>query len=203
MEFIDIDGGAWSRIDRTIHFRAERLARSGAVPVMDADDIAQDLRLDLFRRAEQFDPGRASFATFADRVTAHRIATLATPTAQRRAEREMLSLDAPVKRADGSDRETLGDMLAASDALAGPGSAEHDCTVAMRHDVRRLLRALSPACSMVAVALAHMTPTEIARTLGLHRSTVYARITAIREAAAAMGLGEYVGARPTLAPARR
>ena len=203
MEFTDLDSATWSRIDRTIRYRAELLARSGAVPGMTADDIAQELRLDLFRRAQQFNPERASFPTFADRVTAHRIATLAASTAQRRAERATLSLDAPVEGADAAARETLGDMLAAGDALSGPERAEHDREHAMRHDVGRLMRALSPACRVVAVALGHMSPTEITRALGLHRSTVYARIAAIRETAAAMGLDGYLGAPPTLAPSRR
>ena len=73
---------AGSRVARTIRVRAERLARSGAVPGMDADDIAQDLRLDLVGRSPRYDAARASFETFADRVTANRIATLAAPTAR-------------------------------------------------------------------------------------------------------------------------
>ena len=36
---------ARSRVSRNILIRAERLARSGSVPGMDAEDIEQDLRL--------------------------------------------------------------------------------------------------------------------------------------------------------------
>ncbi|MDZ7711031.1 MAG: hypothetical protein U5K36_14050 [Roseovarius sp.] len=40
-----------TRISRNIRIRAARLARSGTVPGLDVDDIEQELRLDLIRRA--------------------------------------------------------------------------------------------------------------------------------------------------------
>ena len=111
---------AGSRVARTIRVRADRLARSGAVPGMDADDIAQDLRLDLVERAPRYDPARASFETFADRVTANRIATLASPTARLRAERGMRDLhEASGASADGEGLR-LADTLPESSALPAP-----------------------------------------------------------------------------------
>lgn len=64
---------ARSRVSRNITIRAERLARSGALPGMDAEDIKQDLRLHLYRRDDSFDPARGHYDTFADRVLANRI----------------------------------------------------------------------------------------------------------------------------------
>ena len=61
---------ARSRVSRNIIIRAERLARSGSVPGMDAEDIKQDLRLHLYRRDDRFDPSRGQYDTFADRVLA-------------------------------------------------------------------------------------------------------------------------------------
>lgn len=77
---------ARSRVSRNITIRAERLARSGSVPGMDAEDIKQDLRLHLYRRDEKFAPSRGQYDTFADRVLANRIATLAAPTERLRAD---------------------------------------------------------------------------------------------------------------------
>jgi len=187
---------------RTIRIRADRLARSGAVPGMDADDIAQDLSLDLLERGRRFDPGRASFPTFVDRVTAHRVASLAAPTARLRAERAMLDLDAPLDGDGQGSTETLGDRLAETAALDG---ARPDTTAAheLREDVNRLLRALPPALRAVAEALREMSVAEAARALNLHRSTIYARIAAIRAIAVELGLQHYLGVDPTVPSAGR
>jgi DNA-directed RNA polymerase specialized sigma24 family protein len=184
---------AGSRVARTIRVRADRLARSGAVPGMDADDIAQDLRLDLFERAPRYDSTRASYETFADRVTANRIATLASPTARLRAERGMRDLHGPSGKGDGEGLP-LADTLPESSALHAAERAEADVALGLRRDVSRLLAALPPACRQVAVALVEMSPTEAARALGLNRCTIYARLASIRAAARALGLEDYVRA---------
>ena len=98
-----------TRISRNIRIRAARLARSGAVPGLDAEDIEQELRLDLIRRARNFDPAKSSFDTFADRIVANRVATLASSTMAMHAERAMLCIDAPVSDDDGG--LTLSDVL--------------------------------------------------------------------------------------------
>ena len=184
---------AGSRVARTIRVRADRLARSGAVPGMDADDIAQDLRLDLIERAPRYDPARASFETFADRVTANRIATLASPTARLRAERGMRDLHGASGASDDGEGLPLADTLPESSAMHAAERAEPDMAFGLRRDVSRLLAAL-PAGRQVAVAMAEMSPTEAARALGLNRCTVYARLAAIRAAALALGLEDYVRA---------
>jgi RNA polymerase sigma-70 factor (ECF subfamily) len=48
-----------------------------------------------------------------------------------------------------------------------------------------------------------MSPTEAAEALGIHRSTVYARLGTIRKAAEALDLAAYLGAAPTVSEARR
>ena len=180
-----------TRVSRNIRIRAERLARSGSVPGMDADDIAQDLRLDLIERAPRYDSGRASFETFADRVAANRISTLAAPTARIRAERRMRDLHGPCVSPEGEGLP-LADTLPESGGLHAPETAEPDVAFGLRRDVGRLLAALPPACRQVAVALSEMSPTEAARALGLNRCTIYARLASIRTAALALGLEEYV-----------
>lgn len=193
---------AGSRVSRTIRVRADRLARSGAVPGMDADDIAQDLRLDLVERAPRYDPARASFETFADRVTANRIATLASPTARLRAERGMRDLHGASGASDDGEGLPLADTLPESAALHAVETVEPDVAFGLRHDVGRLIAALPPACRQVAVALSEMSATEAARALGLNRCTIYARLASIRAAALALGLEDYVrGPRHFAAPA--
>ncbi|SHF40469.1 RNA polymerase sigma factor, sigma-70 family [Ruegeria intermedia] len=190
-----------TRISRNIRIRAARLARSGAVPGLDAEDIEQELRLDLIRRAKNFDPAKSSFDTFADRIVANRVATLASATAAMRAERAMLCIDAPVGDDDGG--LTLSDVLPEAAALDpvdefliahGPG---------LRGDVGRLLAALCPATRQVAMAVSQLSISEAARALGVHRSTIYERLGRIRAIATEMGLDGYFEAAPTVAAPRR
>ena len=67
------------RVTDNIRFNASGLARIGAVPGMERDDIQQDLVVDLLHRSKKFNPTLASFQTFADRVVAHRISSLTSP----------------------------------------------------------------------------------------------------------------------------
>ena len=194
---------ARSRVSRNITIRAERLARSGSVPGMDAEDIKQDLRLHLYRRDDKFDPSRGQYDTFADRVLANRIATLAAPTERLRAERAWIDFNTPSEgRGDGETlplAETLPDSVAPHAAVA----RAPDEAFGLVRDVRRLLAGLTPTCRDVALALIDMSPTEAAEALGIHRSTVYARLGTIRKAAEALDLAAYLGAAPTVSEARR
>ena len=70
-------------------------------------------------------------------------------------------------------------------------------------DVQRLLAGLTPTCRALALALIDMSPTEAAEALGIHRSTVYARLATIRKAAEALDLAAYLGTAPTVSEARR
>lgn len=199
----DLLTDAQSRISRNIRIRANRLARSGAVPGMDAEDIAQELRLDLIRRHNMFDPTRASYETFADRVVANRIASLAAATARIRAERAMQDLYAPIEGDAAEAGLTLADILPETAGLHAPELGGNEERLGPCHDVRRLLQGLAPACRAIALALAQMSASEAAHLLGVHRSTVYARLATIREAALARGLQEYLRPDPTPVPARR
>lgn len=203
MEHLSLITDARSRVSRNITIRAERLYRSGAVPGMDAEDIGQDLRLHLLRRRDRFDPERGQFDTFADRVLANRVATLAAPTARLRAERTMVDFDTPVAGSTSDETRPLAEVLPESTALHPPVAREADEAFGLVRDVRRLLASLTPACRAVALALVELSPTEAAEALGIHRSTIYARLGTIRTAALDMGLAAYLGAAPTLPPARR
>lgn len=190
-----------TRISRNIRIRAARLARSGTVPGLDAEDIEQELRLDLIRRAQNFDPAKSSFDTFADRIVANRVATLASATAAMRAERAMLCIDAPVGDDDGG--LTLSDVLPEAAALDPVDEFSLAHSPGLRGDVGRLLAALCPATRQVAMAVSQLSISEAARALGVHRSTIYERLGRIRVIATEMGLDGYFEAAPTVAAPRR
>jgi RNA polymerase sigma factor (sigma-70 family) len=151
------------------------------MPGMDADDIAQDLFLDLWRRRAAFDPSRASFATFADRVIAHRVASLLCSTARLRAERQHLSLD------DGAERPVLADSLPDPQAVS-----EVDQALAL--DVRRFLEELPPALRRCCDLLLTPNLRAASAEAGLHRSTIYENARRLRRLAERAGLRNYVAA---------
>lgn len=171
-----------ARILKHIRDTAKRLARSGRIPGMDADDIAQDLFLDLWRRRDAFDPGRATFATFADRIISHRVATLASPTARLRAERQHIGFDGP---ADGDDRPALTDTLADPKA---PSEVERALSI----DVRRFIGGLPPALQRCCELLLTPNLRAASAEAGLHRSTVYENARRLRKLAERAGLRDYV-----------
>lgn len=192
-----------SRVSRNIMVRAARLVRSGAVPGMTAEDIAQDLREHLWRRDGAFDLTRGSYDTFADCVIANRIATLASPTERLRAERTWVSFDEPTQQKEDGAPLPLSETLAEADGLNGPASRPADESFGLARDVRRLRGALTPTCRAMADVLVDLTPTEAAHALGVHRSTIYARLASMRSVAIARGLEVYLGATPTVpAPSR-
>jgi hypothetical protein len=110
METSNRDGGIDRRVMDNIRFNARHLARGRTIPGMEMEDYEQDLVADLLHRRRVFDPRLASFATFADRVVGHRISAMTSPTLRLKAERNSVSLDAPVLDEDGNE-QTLLDLL--------------------------------------------------------------------------------------------
>jgi DNA-directed RNA polymerase specialized sigma24 family protein len=177
-----------------IRSTAKRLARSGRIRGMDAEDIAQDLFLDLWRRCPAFDPTRASFPTFADRIIAHRAASLTAPTQQTQAQRRQIGIDDPV---DGPDGCTLADTL--SDPGA-PGELDHGLAL----DLRRFIASLSPALQRCCAILAEPNIRLAAAQAGSHRSSLYENAHRLRRRAEEMGLRIYLaGPRQISTPAGR
>lgn len=184
MEQFTRDAAMAPRTLKHIRNTARRLAHSRSVPGMDAEDIEQDLFLDLWHRRGAFDPTKATFATFADRVIAHRVATLTSPTACRKAERQQVALDDFV---DGDDQQTLADTLADPAALGEVGQA-------ITLDMKRFIASLPPALQRCCTIL--MTPNrrDASMEAGIHRSSVYESAHRLRKLAEAAGLKEYISA---------
>ncbi len=145
---------------------------------MDGDDIEQDLFLDLWHRRVNYQPDRAGFATFADRIVAHRVASLATLNAGRQAERQIVSLD-------GAGGDEDGGTLPDHEALS-----EGDLALAI--DVHRFVAGLSPALQCCCALLLAPNRQEAALESGLHRSTMYENARRLRSLAERAGLKIYV-----------
>jgi len=184
MEQIVGNAGLDARTLKHIHRTAKRLDRTGGVPGMDAEDIEHDLILDLWRRRRAFDPNRGSFRTFADRLIAHRVATLTCPTTRLCAEQVTVCLDAPLDELEGA---TLADTIA--QPTSGDGA---DVDLGMALDVRRFVQGLTPALQRCCSILMAPNVAEAAAAAGLHRSSVYECAERLRKLATAAGLHDYV-----------
>ncbi|MBF9055707.1 hypothetical protein HKCCA1065_03680 [Rhodobacterales bacterium HKCCA1065] len=180
-----------SRINRNINIRAARLAHSGAAPGLDAEDIAQELREEVLRRAEQFDPDRACFDTFVDRIVKNRIADLARQSQAAKASRKTQSFATPILAQDGHEGLTLADTLSETSPAFGADDFAATHGAGLKSDVARFLASLCPSSRCIAIAVSQGSVSDAARILGLHRSTIYERLSAIRKAAIAMGLDGY------------
>src|SRR6266540_3071388 len=179
MQTID-SAGIDARLMNCIRFHAWSLIRRRAQPGMDLGDYQQDLLADLLHRRRAFNPRVASFATFADRVISHRSSTLATATARTKAEREWISLEAPV----GS---TVDVKLTLVECLPDE-SAPIDDACAIRIDLGRFVAGLTlPLRDCCDILLAENI-SRGARAAGINRSTAYERIGKLREQARARGL---------------
>ena len=165
-----------------IRSTAKRLARSGRIRGMDAEDIAQDLFLDLWGRCPAFDSSRASFPTFADRVVAHRAASLTASTQRTQMERRQVGIDDPVECVDSG---TLADTLPDP---AAPGELDHGLAL----DLRRFIESLSPALRRCCAVMAAPNIRRAAAQAGTHRSSLYENARRLRRQAEAAGLREYV-----------
>lgn len=203
MEFQNRYDGVPSRVVRNIRHHARRLARSGRLPGMDQADLEQELMLDLLQRQVHFDPARASFETFADRIINHRVASLMAPTARLRAERITISIDVYLSADTDHDGGAMEGDLPEADGLYSEPYQPADTRIGLVRDVGRFLGSLSPVLRRYAGILTADNVSAAARDAGLHRSTIYERLHQLRATAAAAGLQEYLGGIPTVHSARR
>ena len=169
------------RITEHIHRTARRLSTSRAIHGMDEQDIRQDLFLDLWRRSGAFDPSRSSFPTFADRIIAHRVATLASRKRSTAVERYLVSIDAP----DGDSGLALGETLP-------DRSSPSELDLGLMLDVRRFVAGLPAALQRCCLVLMSPNVTKAAQDQRVNRSSCYENRQRLRQLATAAGLGDYL-----------
>jgi hypothetical protein len=176
----DLAGCLERRVLQNISYHARRLAKDNAVPGMEASDYQQDLQTDLIKRARSFDPQRASFPTFADRVVRHRVSTLRSLSVNQKAERRAVSLNEPITMPDGSQRP-IEDLVPDDKALT-----EDDLLI--RIDMHRFAATLTARDLEGCELLLSDSLSEGVRQLGINRSTGYDRIRRLRDRAIKQGL---------------
>jgi hypothetical protein len=140
----------------SIRYHAKRLAGCNAVPGMDLEDYEQHLALQLLRKSKTYDDGRASYATFADRVVRSQSASLASATAARSHEQAMLSLDDILPSSTDDGDGTLHDLLPGNGCVP----STHDRRAHDVADLRVDLARSTTACRRPCVGAWHGLPME-------------------------------------------
>lgn len=160
----------------------------------DYEDLIQEIILDLHVRLPRFDPNKASKNTFIARLVDRKVANLIRYRSQcmRTYRCEAWSLDEPTDDPSGARR---GDALSQDEhdlrtgKYAWPESERMD----MRLDVSFAVSDLPPDLRDLAERLLHQSTTEVARDIGVPRSTLYdTGIARLRKAFEDKRLREYL-----------
>lgn len=146
-----------------VRYRARKLSRHALMRGVEIEDIEQDLMLDLLSRKASYDPERAQWSTFVDRVLSNKCATL-------------ISAELAKKRGGGRGCLSLDGLLPEpiDEASLDPASVE------IRIDLDRQVADLPPSLTGLLCGLGKNTMTEIARATGVPKTTLYDRLADLR-----------------------
>ena len=179
-----------------IQHKARQLINKYGFTSDDSKDLKQDMMLDLLRRLTNYDPTRAGLSTFVARVVDRKISTLIRHQRQEKRDyrRYVIPLDAQVEDQDGQQHGL--DEVLSQDAF-DEEIGRYDRPEAERNDLRLdlslVLDDLPEDLHYLARRLQTRTVAEIARELGVPRSTLYEQgIARLRKIFEDKGLREYL-----------
>ncbi len=182
---------------KLIRHKARRASRNPALVDRDVQDLEQELFAWVLEHQHRYDPGKSKRETFFRRLIRAKICLLIRDRQRmkRRSDTADLSLDCLVPDEEGEwvpFHETLdGEPIA---ERLGRQSANSASTMQMAVDVRIAMESLCPKLKRLCSLLIDHGPSAAAQQLGISRATVYRRMNEIREAFAALGLDQYLGA---------
>ncbi len=184
-----IDDYVLERID----FRARRLAIKLRLSDDRRDDLQQEMVVELLKAADRFDPdGSASWHTYACRVLDLAVKKLAQNECrmrQREAGRPMGFSESP----DGYPSAVNNPAHEGEDDLA---------QLELRLDIEHVLSEMPERLREVCELLKHLSPTEAAEEMGIHRNSIYRLIAKARKYFKAAGLGFSQNSAADPSPAR-
>ena len=177
----------------TMHIRhkVKQLIKQGKFPSHMADDLVQELSLDFLLRRPKYDPAKSSPDTFTVRIVGNKIASLlrARRAQARDFRRNECSLDELVDSGEGTPvaRHETVDEQARRDGRR-PEELHH-----LGQDIQTVLDALPGDLRRLCIQLQSMTVSEIARSAGVPRTTIYESSRRLRGHFTAAGLADYLG----------
>jgi RNA polymerase sigma factor (sigma-70 family) len=162
----------------------------------DRDDLEQQIAMEVVRRRDKFNPGRAQQKTFLARLVTHAMADIiaARKASSRDYRREDGSLDQWVQD-DAGDWARRGDTVTEDDAGRRTGRPDmsrgdqHDLAIDLADAASRLSPRLREIFEHYAVL---GSAREVAKATGLHHSSVCDALKQIKQQFKMAGLGEYL-----------
>lgn len=130
----------------------------------DADDLLQELRLEVWRRSRHYDPARGTWPAFVTTVVQHQSATLC---------RRLMQL----KTGRAQSVPLTQDLLETRPGKAGMGESQSD--VERTCDLETIRQQLDFEQQMVLQMLQMLNVSDTARVLGTPRSTFVDRVRAM------------------------
>ena len=178
--------GVHPRALQFVRYHARQLARRRAVPGMELEDYEQDLIADLIGRDPRFDPTRAAYPTFADRIIRNRVSTL-TQTGLR------------MRRAGDQDfGATTTESSLEAQAVSDWSRTEDGCS--LRLDLERFVGTLPMRLRRCCRWLLAENRLAAAAALGLHRSSLYEAAHDLKQHAIEASLHLYLETCPSPTP---
>jgi len=196
MPSITLSQTEFPRLQFLAQREARRVCRIARLPNHEADDIRQDMLLDLLPRLSAFDPARGSLGAFASVCFRHRGSRLAEQRTRERRARHEADLDQPacVPNCDAADEPLrLGETIPEAEGYLAWCGHDTDAIGAVdrRLDLARACSVIDPRDYALCAALAAGSAHEVARRSAMSRSTVYRRVHEIRMRLLAAGVGRF------------
>jgi RNA polymerase sigma-70 factor (ECF subfamily) len=179
---------------RLIRIKARQLVGKAGFTEHDRCDLEQELMIDLLQRMRHFNPAKAKKTTFMTRIVERHLATLleARHAKFRDWRRCRISLNTPHEN-DKGDTVELIDRVDSEGNLKNPEREPQQETVNyMRMDIERVLNALPDDLRDLCERLRESNMAEIAREMGIPRTTLYDKLTKIRETFREAQLDDYL-----------
>ncbi len=188
----DKPADADSAAKEIIRRKAGCLMRRGGFSPSDLPDLEQELWMHLLKKMPTFDSGKAGWAAFVTAVvTAWGANLLRARFAARRHPRR---LHPPLPGTEGGQQEggSLGERLGekAHDVRLGRHHPPEQERLELQLDVREALERLPDDLRHIAERLRQLSIAELARELGMPRTTLCELIARIRRRFQRMGLGK-------------
>jgi RNA polymerase sigma-70 factor, ECF subfamily len=178
---------------RIIKHKARQLIGRYGLTIFDREDLEQELMIDLLQRMRHFNPAKAKKSTFMARIVERHIATLLEARHARCRDWRMCrkSLNTPHENDRGDTREMI-DWVDSEGTLrpCQPDTRESEINN-LRMDVARVLDTLPEDLRDLCERLRESNMAEIARETGIARTTLYDKLTRIREAFRQAGLDDF------------
>jgi RNA polymerase sigma-70 factor, ECF subfamily len=183
----------------SVRAHARRLSRTNALPGMEVEDIEQELMLHVLRRLGYFDPTRASFPTFIDRIVKNRAAALSEAVrTQKRGFRTAIVLFTDLEANSETGTEPPADRIGAHQHLWGGCEGISEEAAMLRHDLSRLIGTLPDSLRQCCHWLIEDSFGDVCQRTGLARGSIHSRINTLRRRCRECGLENYFTVSPAL-----